>query len=251
MRDVFALEQVFDFAHFEFALGKAGVAAVGLAFVADGGQPVRVDGQAEQFVFVLAQGGGQLQAFHVVFGQRVVGCADAELHGHVQAGWGFAATRDTHQNQVSLVVFVCTGAVIVVEGKVHRFDTLHVVGVVADGVRFADRVRRVFGQLLFQWGEEAGEDVDHETIGGREDFANVLIDDGVEDYRTNSVFFGGVIDLLYHCPRFIGAVYIRPRELAEGHIFELGQQTLAEGFGGDAGAIGDKESRSFHLRLGP
>ena len=109
----------------------------------------------------------------------------------------------------------------------------------------------MFTQRLLQWCQEAGEDVDHETIGRGEDLADVLIDDSVENYRAETVFFGGVIDLLYHCPRFFHAVYIRARELAEGHIFELCQQTLAQGFGGNAGAIGDKESRSFHLRLGP
>ena len=54
VRDVFAAEQVFHLAHLELALGVAGVAAVGLALVADGGQAVGVDGQAEQLVLVAA-----------------------------------------------------------------------------------------------------------------------------------------------------------------------------------------------------
>ena len=109
----------------------------------------------------------------------------------------------------------------------------------------------MFRQFLLQRRQEAGKNVDHEAIGGGEDFANILIDDSVEDYRANTVFFGGVVDLLYHCPRFFHAIYIRACEFAEGHVFELRQQTLAEGFGCNAGAIGYKESRSFHLRLGP
>lgn len=64
-----------------------------------------------------------------------------------------------------------------------------------------------------------------------------------------AVFFGGVIDLLYHRPGFFHAVYIGACELAEGHIFELCQQTLTEVFGRNAGAIGDKESRSFYRSL--
>ncbi len=85
MRDVFPAEQVFHFPYLELALGKACVAAVGLALVADGGEPVRVDGQAEQLVTMGTQGGGQLQTLHVVFGEGVVGRADTELHCHVQA----------------------------------------------------------------------------------------------------------------------------------------------------------------------
>jgi len=200
---------------------------------------------------VFTQGSRQLEAFHVVIGQRVVGSADAELHGHIKAGRGFAATGHANQDQVGLVVLVCAGAVIIVEGKVHRLDALHIVGVVANGVGLAHRIRGMFTQRLLQWSKETGEDVDHETIGRGEDFANVLIDDSVENYRAESVFFGGVIDLLYHCPRFFHAVYVGARELAEGHIFELCQQTLAQGFGSNTGAIGYKESRSFHLRLGP
>ena len=57
MRDVFALEQAFNLTHFKLTLGKAGVAAIGLAFVANGGEPNRIDGQAEQLVLVGLQRG--------------------------------------------------------------------------------------------------------------------------------------------------------------------------------------------------
>lgn len=109
----------------------------------------------------------------------------------------------------------------------------------------------MFTQLLFQGREEGREDVDHETIGGREDLTDVLIDDGVENDRAHTVFFGGQIDLLYHGPRFIHVIDIRPGEFGEGDAFELREQALTQGFGGNAGAVGDKESRSFHLSLGP
>ena len=42
--DVFLAEQVLHLAHFELALGEAGIAAVGFAFVANRRQPVGVDG---------------------------------------------------------------------------------------------------------------------------------------------------------------------------------------------------------------
>src|SRR5690606_8211742 len=155
-RDVLALEQLLHLAHLELALGEAGVAAVGLALVADGGEPVRVDGQAEQLLLVHLEGVGQLQPFHVLFGQWVVGGADAVLHGHVQAGWRLAAARHAHQDQVGLVVVVGTGAVVVVEGEVHRLDALHVVGGVPDGVGLAHRIGRAGGQFLFQRREETG-----------------------------------------------------------------------------------------------
>jgi hypothetical protein len=61
VRDVLAAEQVFHFAHFELALGVARIAAVGLALVADRGEAVGVDGQAEQLVLMGAQGGWQVR----------------------------------------------------------------------------------------------------------------------------------------------------------------------------------------------
>lgn len=77
---------------------------------------VRVDGQLNSLCLCSRRAVGSLR-FHIVIGQRVVGCTDAELHGHIQAGWGFTATRYAHQNQVGLVIFVSAGAVVVVEGK--------------------------------------------------------------------------------------------------------------------------------------
>jgi len=61
VRNVLSTEQIFHFAHFEFALGIAGVAAVGLALVADGRQAVRVDGQPEQLVRMRAQAVGSVR----------------------------------------------------------------------------------------------------------------------------------------------------------------------------------------------
>ncbi|MGF6131676.1 hypothetical protein ABIA54_000537 [Pseudomonas sp. EB276 TE3739] len=165
---------------------------------------------------------------------------------------GVLPHRDTPTSiRSAIVVIVGARAVIVVEGEVHRLDALHVIGVVPDGVGLADGVGRVLGELLFERREEGRENVDHETIRRCENLTDVLIDDGVEDDRPEAVGFSGFVDLLYHGPRFFHAVDVGPREFAEGNVFELRQQALTQGFGGNAGAIGDEESRSFHLHLGP
>ena len=61
MRNVFTLEQTLNLTHFKLALGVAGILAIGFALVANGGQAVRVDGQAEQLVFVFTQAAGSLR----------------------------------------------------------------------------------------------------------------------------------------------------------------------------------------------
>ncbi|MOA23189.1 hypothetical protein D3C78_1437930 [compost metagenome] len=92
---------------------------------------------------------------------------------------------------------------------------------------FADRVGGVLAQLLFQGRQERGKNVDHETIGRCENLTDVLIDDGIEDNRAETVGFGGFIDLLYHGPRLVDVVDVRTYELGEGNVFELCQQALA------------------------
>ena len=64
-------------------------------------------------------------------------------------------------------------------------------------------------------------------------------------------FSAAAVDLLYHCARFFHAVDIRAREFGKVDSLKLGQQALAQGLGGNAGAIGDEKSSSFHLRRGP
>lgn len=41
--------------------------------------------------------------------------------------------------------------------------------------------------------EEGGENVDHETVGGREDLTNILVDDGVENDRSIAVFSAAIL----------------------------------------------------------
>ena len=152
MRDVLSAEQALHLAHFELALGEARIAAVGFALVADGGEAVRVDGQAKQLVMVLLEYRRQLQSLHVVFGQRVVGRTDAELHGHVQTRRRLAASRHAHEDQVGFVVIMGTRAIVVIEGKVDGLDALHVVGVAANRVGLTHGIRRMGSQFLLEWG---------------------------------------------------------------------------------------------------
>ncbi len=112
-------------------------------------------------------------------------------------------------------------AVVVVEGEVDRLDAFHIVGVAADRVGFAHRIRGMGSQLLLQRGQEGRENVDHETVGGGQHLADILVDDGVEDDRTDAVLFSGAIDLLYHRTRFFYAVDVRTREFIERNGIEL------------------------------
>ena len=164
---------------------------------------------------------------------------------------GVLPQRDADQDQVGLVVVVGAGAVVVVEGEVHRLDAIHVVGVVADGVGLADRIGRVGRKLLFQRRKKGGEDIDHETVGLRQDRPDVAVHDGIEDDRAGPVRLGSIIDLLYHGARFFFGIDVRSRQFDEADVLELCQKALAQGFGGDTGAVRDEECGSFHLHRKP
>ncbi len=84
--------QCLGFTHFEFAVGQRGIFAAGAAFVADLLQTGGAYGQAVQSA---AQGFDlcrQLHGAEIFRNQRIVGGADTELHGQIQAGWRLAGT---------------------------------------------------------------------------------------------------------------------------------------------------------------
>ncbi|MNH26516.1 hypothetical protein D3C79_865730 [compost metagenome] len=106
-------------------------------------------------------------------------------------------------------------------------------------------------QFLFKRGQKRRKDVDHEAIRGSQDLTDVLIDDGVEDDRAYTITLGRGVDLLDHGPRLFRRIDVGTGEFIERNALELSEQTLAQGFGSDAGAVGDEERGSFHLRSGP
>ena len=221
MRNILPPEQILHLPDLELALRKARIPTIRLPLMPNGGQAVRINRQPKQLVLMLFQRRRQLQPLHVILSQRIVRRPNPELHGHVQTGRRLPAAGHADEDQVRLVVVVRPRPIIVVQRKVHRLDPFHVVGVAADRVGFAHGIRRMGGQFLLQRGEERRKNVDHEAIGGRQDLADVLVDDGVENDRPHPVALGRGVDLLDHDPRFFDAVDVRARELVERNVLEL------------------------------
>ena len=65
------------------------------------------------------EGGGQHQIIHIIGNKGVVGGADTKLHGQIQTGWGFAATRNTKQDHLGLIKVAQRNTVVVGEGVVN------------------------------------------------------------------------------------------------------------------------------------
>lgn len=222
MRNILPPEQILHFPYLKLALRKARIPTIRLPLMPNSRQPVRIDSQTKQLVLMILQRRRQLQPLHIILGQRIVRRPNPKLHSHVQTSRRLPTPRNPHQDQIRLVVVMRPRPVIVIQRKVHRLDPLHVVGVAADRVRFPHGIRRVGRELLLQRGEEGGEDVDHEAVGGGEHLADVLVDDGVEDDRAYAVTLGRGVDLLHHHPGLVDAVDVRAGELVERNVLELG-----------------------------
>lgn len=119
---------------------EGGIFAAGFAFAADSAEAVGVDGQAEEFVFVLHERLGQTKVVKVVFGERVVGGEKTELQSQVEAGRRFARAGHANEDDVCLVVMAGAGTIVVVQGEMHGVDTDSVRLRIADGVALIDLV---------------------------------------------------------------------------------------------------------------
>lgn len=195
IRNAFLVEQGFGRTNLNLALLNGGIAAVGLALVANGAEPLRVDGQSEQLAFVLLEGGGQTQVVEVIFGEGVVAHMNAELQGHVQRRGCFARAGNAGQDDVGLVVVAGAGTVVIVQGEVYGVDAYAVGFVVDDGMRLPDDGGRGGTQLGFKLAKVGLKHVHHEGVGGGDDVANLAIDDGVDNDGANAIGFRNLIDL--------------------------------------------------------
>lgn len=204
-----------------------------------------LDGEAEQLAAVFFQRAGQAAAVEVFRDQREVGGFQAELHGQVERGRCLAAARDGDQDDVGLLEVAVGDAVVVGQGVVDRFDSLLVFRTFRRAVRAADGVARLAAEFDLQRGEEGFEVGQAEGVGLVDDRRQVLVDQRGEDDRPHAVGFALRVDALQRFLSFVDAVQEGDADLPELDVLELGQQAVAEGFGGEAGAVGDEEYGAF------
>ena len=89
----------------------------------------------------------------------------------------------------------------------------------------------------FQWLHEGLEHVEqHALATGGDDIEHGGIDDGCENDRLVAVNDTGVVDLAHRLQRLVDTVDEGQTDVA-GWDFKLGQDGVAKGFGGDAGAV--------------
>ena len=187
------------------------------------------------------QRGRQLAAVEVLRDQRVVGRLEAVLHGQVQRGRRLAAAAHAHQDDVGLLQVAVRLAVVVRQAEVDRLDAVVVLLALARRRRSGRRggwtscpsstssgstkVPNMSSTMALQPSSMTRSTSTLtrvvKTIGRRP--------------STSAVW---LISRTTWCA--LSTVSMNGRRTWRGRI-ELGQDGVAEGLGGDAGAVGDEE----------
>ena len=225
--------------HFAAAGGQRGVARIGAALLADVVQALGFNGQAEKLVFVVFHHARQIGAVQVFRRQRVVGGADAVLQRQIQAGGGFAAARDAHQDDVGFFEIFVGDAVVVVEREINRF---HARVVALSVLRAADYgMAGAHAQFVFQLAEKGVEKAQVQAGAGFDDGADFIINDAGKHQRPHFVLFCGAVDNLHQRAGFVGGIDKGIGGALEFQAVKLLEQGVAHVFGSDAGAVGNEK----------
>ncbi|OQA31586.1 MAG: hypothetical protein BWY57_02309 [Betaproteobacteria bacterium ADurb.Bin341] len=112
-------------------------------------------------------------------------------------------------------------------------------------MRTANRVAGLDAEFRFQRCQEALEKGHAEGVGRLHDGGNLRVDQCCEHEGTQAIGPAAFVDAGDDGVRLVGTVDERGAVLAEFDILELGQQAVAQGFGSQAGAVGDKEDGAF------
>lgn len=136
-------------------------------------------------------------------------------------------------------------AVVVVQREIDGLDALLVIGTIRSVVRAADRVAGLDPEFGFQRHQKTFEERHAEGIGGMDDGRYFRVDQGRENDGAQAVCPAAFVDAFDHGLSFVGRIDERGPVLAEFNILELGEQAVAKGFGGEAGAVGNEKYGAF------
>ena len=128
-------------------------------------------------------------------------------------------------------------AVVVGEGEVDRLDTALVVLALGDAVEAPGRMGGALAEFVFEGLDELLEEIEEEGVRLAQAGHRVGVDQGVEDDRAQAGFDGRVADLHGAVAGLVGGVDEGHAVRLEAGIRKLGEETVAEGLGRDAGAV--------------
>ena len=180
----------------------------------------------------------QHQIVHIVGDKRIIGGANAVLHGEVQTGGRLAAARHTEEDHLGLIEVTQGDAIVVGEGVIDGGDTRIVFDQVP-GVQAVSTVghwRRVEVELLLQRGHQRLHDVLTKTFTLQNNVADFRDDDGIEHQRANTRLLIDGVDLLLYRPRAADVFDKRQSHAADGNR-ELRHHGMPQHFCRNGGTV--------------
>ncbi len=166
------------------------------------------------------------------------------LHRQVQGGRCLAAAAHAHQHDVRSLQVAPRLAVVMFQREIDGVDAVVVLAVLAGIAEAAHPVVRLQTELFFQRLHEGLDHVEDLAVAGLEDVEHVVVGQGGEHDRPLALALAGGIDFAHHLERLVHRVDERPAHMPRLDR-ELRQDGIAQGFGGDAGAIGHEKDTAI------
>jgi hypothetical protein len=209
--------------------------------VADLVEALRVDREAEALRPIGGEARRNLAALEVLGDQWVVGRLDAVLHRQVERSGRLAAAAHADQDHVGLGQVLRRLAVVVGKREIDGLDAVRVFLAFRNVRKAADAVVRGDAELRLERLDEGVEHVQNQPLRFTfQDPQDLRVDQRHEDDRPLAFLQCRVVDLADHLVRLVGRVDERPAHMPRLGG-ELREDRVAEGLGGDAGAVGDEE----------
>ena len=125
--------------------------------------------------------------------------------------------------------------------EIDGFDAVVVFLALAGVTEAADAVVRLQAELFFQRMHKHAEHIEqHAVAAGLQHRQHFHIHQCGEDNGAGTIDFGGMVDLAYYLVRLVYGVDEGQADVVQLG-FELRQDGVTKGFGGNAGAVGDKK----------
>ena len=102
-------------------------------------------------------------------------------------------------------------------------------------------------QLILHGRDEGIEEVEKQRVGLTQLRSHHIRHGGAEHDRPHAVLAGGMVDVGDHRTRLVIGVDEGKGQRLEIDTIELGQQAVAQGFGGDARSVGHEEDATVGL----
>ncbi len=197
------------------------------------------DGEPIQFLPEGDQDVGEfvVSSKKVFLGKGIIGRINTELHAKIKTCRRLSGARNTHNDDICLIVILGGDPVVISEGIIHGVDADIIAAIAYEAMVSSDGMRGFTVELLFQTTDEDFKEVKEFALTIHNDTAKLGINEGAENNGRESRLACLQIDLVYRPIRLGGGIDKGEGDLIKKDIVELGQETLPQGLRRDGCAV--------------